>query len=47
MREREREREACSAGKEREFMKFLNRGKREQERGENERAKRNEGRTDH
>ena len=46
-REREREREACSARKEREFLKFLNRGKLEEERGETERAKRNEGHTDH
>ena len=46
-REREREREACSARKEREFLKFLNRGKLEEEIGETERAKRNEGHTDH
>ena len=45
--EREREREACSARKEREFLKFLNRGKHEEERGEIERAKRNKGHTDH
>ena len=45
--EREREREACSAVKEREFLKLLNRGKLEEERGETERAKRNEDHTDH
>ena len=36
MRERERDSEACSVGREsqREFLKFLNRGKREEEREE-------------
>ena len=45
MRERERERHVRL--EKREFLKFLNRGKLEEERGEDERAKRNEGRTDH
>ena len=42
---RERDSEACSVGREsqREFLKFLNRGKREEERGEIERVEKNEG----
>ena len=49
MRERERERERGMFGwkREREFLKFLNMDKLEEERGEIERAKRNKGHTDH